>query len=169
MNICKGSIIISTPLLQESVFEEVVVLITEKNEQGAIGFIVNKEFPKKLNDLVAYSNSLPFSLYNGGPVATESLFFIHNCPNLIQGGTAINDTLFVGGNFNQAVQHINQKNITDNHIQLFIGYCGWDANELEAEIEEGSWLVYNKAIQNNFFSHQFNWGTIFTAVNTNNR
>jgi putative transcriptional regulator len=31
--------------------------------------------------------------------------------------------------------------LKDLQIKLCIGYCGWNANELEAEIEEGSWII----------------------------
>ena len=31
-------------------------------------------------------------------------------------------------------------------VRLFIGYCGWNAGELEAEIEEGSWQVTNAPV-----------------------
>ena len=46
----------------------------------------------------------------------------------------------------QAVDYINKNAISLNDIKLFIGYCGGDAGELEAEIEEGSWVILNKDI-----------------------
>jgi putative transcriptional regulator len=39
----------------------------------------------------------------------------------------------------QVIEAINTKSANKQEIQLFIGYCGWDAGELEAEVEEGSW------------------------------
>ncbi len=161
MDVSTGSIIISTPLLHATNFEQSVILITEKNVDGAIGFVLNKVFPKKFNELEAYKSSLPFALYHGGPVETESLFFIHNCPHLINGGTSIANNLFMGGNFNEAVQHINTKNISSSNIQLFIGYSGWNAGELEAEIEEGSWLVYNEQATQNLFNSQLDWTNMY--------
>jgi len=80
-------------------------------------------------------------LYEGGPVDTEHLFFIHCRPDIIQGGTLVNNKIYVGGDFEQAVKQLNNKQLTLKDIKLFIGYCGWDVNELEAEIAEGSWKV----------------------------
>jgi putative transcriptional regulator len=39
----------------------------------------------------------------------------------------------------QVIEAINAGAINQQEIQLFIGYCGWDVGELEAEVEEGSW------------------------------
>jgi putative transcriptional regulator len=46
----------------------------------------------------------------------------------------------MGGNMEQVIQAINANGANQNQIQLFIGYCGWDLGELEAEVEEGSWI-----------------------------
>jgi putative transcriptional regulator len=54
----------------------------------------------------------------------------------------------LGGNMEQVIEAINTKGATDQEIQLFIGYCGWDLGELEAELEEGSWTLSNDEIKN---------------------
>jgi putative transcriptional regulator len=41
----------------------------------------------------------------------------------------------------QVIKAINTNSASDQQIKLFIGYCGWDEGELEAELEEGSWTV----------------------------
>ncbi len=154
MQISTGTIITGTNLLEGSTFQQSIILITEKNEQGATGFVVNKLFSKTLNQLEEFKHGLSFPLYNGGPVETEGLFFIHRRPDLIEGGKAIINDLYIGGNFKQAVHHINQKSIQQKDIKLFIGYCGWDAGELEAEIAEGSWLVMDVGMETVFDEHK---------------
>lgn len=39
----------------------------------------------------------------------------------------------------QVIKAINTGVANPQEIQVFIGYCGWDEGELEAEVEEGSW------------------------------
>jgi putative transcriptional regulator len=41
----------------------------------------------------------------------------------------------------EVIEAINNKGVNEQEIQLFIGYCGWDEGELEAEVEEGSWVI----------------------------
>ena len=147
MQVSTGTIITSTDLLKGSIFEQSIICITEKNEDGATGFVVNRSFPKALNQLVEFSSSPAFPLCNGGPVETEKLFFIHQRPDLIEDGKPVGNGIYVGGNFKQAVECINKGLVNSSHIKLFIGYCGWDAGELEAELEEGSWRVMDAGME----------------------
>lgn len=150
MNIEAGSIIKSTRALDGSVFENVTVFIAESNEKGAIGFVVNKIFERPLNALQEFSYLPYFDLYAGGPVEKEHLFFIHRRPDIIEGGEKICDGILLGGNFKQAAAGINEFLITGADIKIFIGYCGWDYQELEAEIAEGSWEITSEAANSIF-------------------
>lgn len=136
-----GKILISAPSLQDPNFNKAVIFITEHNEKGAIGFVINKLFSRAFNELAAFSVSPPIPLFNGGPVQTDQLYFLHRRPGLITGGINVTGVVYTGGNFNQAVQCINEGTVTARDIKLCIGYCGWDPSELEAEMAEGSWLV----------------------------
>jgi putative transcriptional regulator len=136
-----GKLLISTPALEDSIFERAVIFITEHNENGATGFIINKIFHRRFNELVEFRHSAPFPMYRGGPVDKEGLFFLHRQPDFITAGKPITDTICFGGNFKQAVTGINNKSIPTTNIKLLVGYCGWDDEQLKAEIAEGSWQV----------------------------
>lgn len=129
-------------------FMKAVLLITEYNEKGAMGFMLNKPFfdtlslkERTLNELVEFRHCAPFKLYEGGPVDQEHLFFIHRRPDLIEDGVPVATAVYTGGNFKQALMHINGDLRPDKDLKLFIGYCGWDTGELEAEISEGAWKI----------------------------
>lgn len=136
-----GIFLNSTSLLDNTFFEKAQLFITEHNARGAMGFVVNKMFERKFNELVEFRHSPPFPMYDGGPVDREHLFFVHQRPDLISGGTPVDGNIFVGGDFTTAVRLINNKTLTEKDIKLFIGYCGWDDQELEAELAEGSWEI----------------------------
>ncbi|MES2431736.1 MAG: YqgE/AlgH family protein [Bacteroidota bacterium] len=150
MDLNIGTILISTEKLADTNFEKTVIIISEHNEKGSLGFVINKLFPRRFNELAEFKNSMAFPLYNGGPVETESLYFIHCRPDLIDGGNPITDNIFMGGDFKKAVMMMDQKMITDKELKLFVGYCGWDDNELNQEIEEGSWQIIEMPTQNIF-------------------
>lgn len=140
-----GTFIQSTNLLDGDYFEKTIIFITEHNENGTVGYIINRLFPRRFNELEEFKYSKPFNLYEGGPVDTEHLFFIHRRPSIITGGKLVINNVYVGGDFEQAVQCINNGSVTARDIKLLIGYCGWDNGELEAEIEEGSWIMLDDA------------------------
>jgi putative transcriptional regulator len=77
---------------------------------------------------------------DGGPVDREHLFVLHKRSDLIDGGIQLTNGLYLGGNMEQVIEAINTSAANDQEIQLFIGYCGWDVGELQAEVEEGSWI-----------------------------
>ena len=144
MDVKLGTILKSTDSLLGTVFDGVQVLIVEYNEKGAIGFVLNKPLGRSLNQLEEFRQMPPFELYNGGPVDQEHLFFIHQRPDLIQEGVAIRKDLFWGGAFQQVIEGIQNGQLTNKDVKIFVGYCGWDKGELEAELEEGSWKIANE-------------------------
>ena len=77
MNNYTGKFIIRTAALDNTDLARAVIFITEDNEKGATGFIINKLFPKTINELVEFQHAIPFALYAGGPVEKEGIFFLH--------------------------------------------------------------------------------------------
>jgi putative transcriptional regulator len=136
-----GIFIKSTSLLEDTIFEKSEIFVTEYNEKGAMGFIINKEFPRKLNELEEFKHIIPFPIYLGGPVDQEHLYFVHQRPDLIEGGVLVTDNIFLGGDFKSAVKNIDNNILAEKDIKIFIGYCGWDYLELDEEIAEGSWQI----------------------------
>lgn len=134
-----GISIKSNTSLIGSFFEHTTILIVEHDEAGTIGFVTNKPFGKSLHELIEFNNAKPFPLMDGGPVDRGHLFVLHKRPDLIDGGKQIPNGLYLGGNMEQVIQAINTGGANPQETQLFIGYCGWDLGELEAELEEGSW------------------------------
>ena len=141
-NLKAGISIKSTALLNGSFFEDTCILIVEHDDAGTTGFVTNKSFGKSLNDLIEFNHAKPFPLMDGGPVDRAHLFVLHKRPDLIEGGKQLINGLYLGGNMEQVIEAINNGSATQEEIQLFIGYCGWDVGELEAEVAEGSWDLY---------------------------
>jgi putative transcriptional regulator len=136
-----GLYINSTDALIGSFFEHTTILLVQHNEAGSLGFVTNKPFEKSLHELIEFNHVKPFPLMDGGPVDRDHLFVLHKRPDLIEGGEQIPNGLYLGGNMEQVIEAINTKSTNKQEIQLFIGYCGWDVGELEAEVEEGSWTL----------------------------
>jgi putative transcriptional regulator len=141
-----GSVLISAPSLEDPYFDKVVIYITEYNDKGAMGFVMNQVFDRTFNELTEFQNSKPFPLYEGGPVERENLYFIHRAPDVIKQGRPIADGVYMGGDFKQTVTYLNSAYDAESNLRLFIGYSGWDPNQLEDEIKEGSWLIVEASV-----------------------
>lgn len=153
MQSLKGNIIKASPSMEDPVFSGTAIFICEHNENGATGFVYNKPFLRSLNELEALKYSKPFPLYDGGPVDKEHLFLLHLRPDIIEQGTLISDGIYLGGNFDQAVEAINKGAISSGQVKLFIGYCGWNTNELDEEITGGSWQLTTTPAKDVFNSY----------------
>lgn len=137
----KGTLLIAEPTLTGDVsFHRSVVLIAEHNDNGSVGFILNKPLEFSINELVD-DIKIPIQVFNGGPVEQDNLYFIHRVPHLIQDSVEISDGIFWGGDFETIIDLINQGLITANEIRFFLGYSGWAAFQLDQELQSKSWVV----------------------------
>ncbi len=137
----KGKLLIAEPSLTGDVsFNRSVVLLAEHNEEGSVGFILNKPLEYQINDLVS-EIKIPFQVYNGGPVEQDNLYFIHKVPHLISNSVEISDGIYWGGDFEATVELINNKVISEEDIRFFLGYSGWSSLQLDKELSSRSWIV----------------------------
>jgi len=73
----KGHLLIAEPsILGDVSFNRSVILLADHNEEGSIGFILNKPLDYTINDLIPEIEGA-FKIYNGGPVEQDNLYFIH--------------------------------------------------------------------------------------------
>ncbi len=137
----KGKLLIAEPALTGDVsFNRSVVLLAEHNQEGSVGFILNKPLNYSMSDLVD-EIEVPFPVYNGGPVEQDNLYFIHKVPELISNSVEISDGIYWGGDFDMTVSLINQRKISQNDIRFFLGYSGWASLQLDQELLSKSWIV----------------------------
>jgi len=136
-----GFYIKATALLKGDYFENAVIYIVEMNNRGALGFLINKKFSRRFNELHEFRHSPAFPLYEGGPVDQEHIFVVHQRADLIPESDHVADNMYRSGNFEEIVKYINNGKLSEDDIRLFLGYCGWDKDGLEAEIAEGSWEI----------------------------
>ncbi len=136
----KGRLLLSEPLSNDLFFNRSVVFLTEHNNKGSIGFTLNKKSNLKLPDLLD-NVTAKIPVYIGGPVTINSIFFIHRLNYLIDDSVNVIDDIYWGGNFNQVIDLINDNIINEKNAMFFIGYSGWDKNQLQNEIKNNNWLV----------------------------
>jgi len=137
----KGLLLVAEPsIIGDVSFNRSVVLLAEYNDNGSVGFILNKPLDYNLNDFVPDVNSdLP--VYNGGPVEQDNLYFIHRVPELIPDSVEISNGIFWGGDFETIIELLNEKRLSNDQIRFFLGYSGWASEQLEQELEVQSWVV----------------------------
>jgi len=147
----KGDLLISEPFLPDPNFERSVVLLCEHNDDGSFGFILNKPSILKVDEAINDIEEFPEILYVGGPVEQNTLHFIHRSDNVLEGSQVVNEEIAWGGNYEQLFMMINTKTLDTSNYKFFLGYSGWAPGQLEAELEERSWIVAMNASAKNVF------------------
>ena len=139
-----GSLIVAEPFMSDPNFKRSVVLLTECEEAGAVGFILNQRSNLLLMDLIPDLTGADFPVYIGGSVAADTLHFVHNCYDKLNSGVRIREGVFWGGNFETIKILIKNNQLNPKEIKFFAGYSGWGSGQLNAEIDQNSWLVSDK-------------------------
>lgn len=139
--------LLSMPGLANSWFRNTVTYIFEHNEDGALGFVINRsatitagEVFDQLEIECKYPADRQAYAYEGGPIDTERGFVLYPAKSgslgvhCADGGYGINlsgsaEILTLIGTGNGPEQYL-----------LLLGYAGWEAGQLEAEIADNAWL-----------------------------
>ncbi len=136
----KGRLLISEPFLPDPNFERTVVLLCEHNAEGSFGFVLNKPSILKVNEVMEDITSIESFVFVGGPVQQDTLHFIHRNTQL-QNAVEIAANVYWGGDFETLLSQCDTRQVSTNDIRFFLGYSGWGPGQLDAELEQDSWIV----------------------------
>ncbi|WP_119350727.1 YqgE/AlgH family protein [Mariniphaga sediminis] len=137
----KGRVLIAEPFLPGNYFNRSVILLVAYSEKGAVGFILNKKVDLAIHDIMPGFPDFEGDVYLGGPVATDSIYFIHKLGKKLPGSIHVLGNVWWGGDFEVLKQQIAAGQINTSDVRFFVGYSGWDSGQLERELKEDSWLV----------------------------
>ncbi len=151
----RGRLLVATPELTDPNFSRTVVLICDHGEEGAFGIVLNRATDRLLADVLepwAAVASAPGVVFRGGPVCSDQAIGL-GCSTAQEAGLSW-APLF--GDLELAdparadlgragLASVGLDDGPDGlallHFRLFTGYAGWGRDQLEAEIETGSWFV----------------------------
>jgi putative transcriptional regulator len=137
----KGKILISEPFLPDKFFNRSIVYLTDHTPQGSVGFILNRKLDLKICNAIEGFDGWDENLNMGGPVAPDTLHYLHNLGDLIPKSVHVEGTVFWGGDIESIRELIKTGKINKSQIRFFLGYSGWSAGQLEKELKEDSWVI----------------------------
>ncbi len=148
-----GSLLIAQPFMGDPNFKRSVVLLCEhQQEEGTVGFILNKSVNMQIGELMADFPDFESEVFYGGPVQTDTLHYIHTKGDLLDDAQFVSDGIYWGGDFDKLKFLISSGLIESKDIRFFAGYSGWSAGQLNDELIHGSWMT-GTVHQNYVFNH----------------
>jgi putative transcriptional regulator len=135
------------PSLGDPNFQRTVVLLGAHSlEAGAFGLVINRPLDVDLADILDELGLPPPQgdqppVLDGGPVEPGHGFVLHEAGESVAHADdlALPDGLKISGD-SQTLAGLAQGSVPGRY-SLFLGYSGWYPGQLEAEIEDNSWLI----------------------------
>ena len=142
----RGKVLISEPFLYDEMFGRSVILLVDHSTDGTMGLVLNKPLPLSLNDVLKeFKDISNIPIYKGGPLSTDTLFYLHTLKD-VEVSLQLGKGVYLNGDFDAIRRYILQGNDIDGKIRFFLGYSGWEHDQLCQEIEENTWLIGSTSI-----------------------
>jgi putative transcriptional regulator len=137
----KGRLLISEPFMDDFYFGRSVILLISHDSDGSFGLIMNKPVPEKFNDIIADFPPFDAQVFIGGPVQPDNMFILHTLGDRVEGSVEIIEGLFWGGDLEAIREQILIGTVNPNEVRFFMGYSGWESEQLNNELERNAWVV----------------------------
>jgi putative transcriptional regulator len=135
----QGSLLIASPSLLDPNFWRTVVLVTEHSGEGAAGLVINRPSPSPVSELVPLLEPLVDDgeqVWVGGPVQPNSVLVLGEFVDVDEAAVP----LFGSLGFPALDDPDDVVPITTRR-RVFAGYAGWEAGQLESELERDDWII----------------------------
>ena len=142
----KHHFLIAMPHMADPNFAQTVTYLVEHNEQGAMGLVINRPNGLNLADVLEQlrpgrpvaEHCQHLQIMTGGPVHTERGFVLHP-PGWHYQATVELDELAL--TTSQDVLLAIADGYGPERFLIALGYAGWEAGQLEAELLDNAWLT----------------------------
>ena len=123
-------------------FNKTVLLVIRHGNSGPLGVIVNRPQSLSLDKIFpAYPAAQKFSLFNGGPVYPEQLFYlVRGGDDVAKGSVMISANIYLAFDTSLLGELLGgNRHYTD--LRVMHGVAAWAPGQLESEIKRGDWYV----------------------------
>jgi putative transcriptional regulator len=141
----KDQFLLAMPALAGSYFGATITYVCEHNDEGAMGIMVNRpldltlaELLDQLNIETLDSNCSEVQVLEGGPIASDRGFILHTNDQHFESSLALGNALMLT-TAREVLEAIAAGNGPQNYL-VALGYAGWGEGQLDAEMQQNSWL-----------------------------
>lgn len=139
----------AVPQLRDPNFVRSVVLIVDHTRKGAFGIVLNNPLPTPIADMAGaiglqWRGPADRTVRLGGPVEPSRGFILHDRPTWDPLADALTPELFLTTSLDAVkAGDVQTPRLggPGSEALAFLGYAGWGAGQLEAEMAAGSWMV----------------------------
>jgi putative transcriptional regulator len=141
-----GRLLVASPDMRDPRFAETVVYMVRHDATGALGLVVNRPLRSVPLAQLLERFGMPSEhaqgailVHWGGPVDPTRAFVLHTPDYRVDGTIVVKEQIAFTGS-RKIIEAI-AANAGPRRRLLAVGYAGWAAGQLEAELERGGWLT----------------------------
>lgn len=141
-----GMLLVAMPSMPDPRFAHSVIYLCAHSAEGAMGLVVNQvadevSFPSVIGQLglEADDKCADTPVHVGGPVQPSRGFVLHSA-DYVQDSTLVIDERFALTATVDVLRAIAEGTGPERRV-LALGYAGWQAGQLDAEIQGNGWMV----------------------------
>ena len=141
-----GMLLVAMPTMQDPRFARSVIYLCAHSAEGAMGLVVNQAagsvtFPAVIDQLgIKAGPECPETpVHVGGPVESSRGFLLHSPDSVLESTLVIDDDFALTATVD--VLRAIADGRGPRRRLLALGYAGWDAGQLDAEIQANGWLL----------------------------
>lgn len=117
------------------------MVVDHHPDDGTVGFALNRPLDVDLNDIITDFPEIDAPVFLGGPVANQTLYYMHDKGNILDESLPVMSGLYWSGDFDKLKFLIRQELIRPKDIRFYVGYSGWSAGQLDDELSLGTWIT----------------------------
>lgn len=124
-------------------FNGSTVLVTNRIARGPFGIIVNRPTRLTLSQLFPDWTNIAHGdrkVHFGGPVDATSILFLFRSAIPREHAVEIVAGVYLGRDLD-LLRTLLERNDARETVRVFIGYAGWEPDQLESEIARGDWTL----------------------------
>ena len=133
--------LVAKPQLADPNFGQAVVLLTQFGRLGSMGMIVNRPTGLALSRVFPDVKRLAQTderFFFGGPVSRDVVLFVFRAPEQPGEAFEVLDGMYVSTD-KGLLKELLGRDQPIEALRVFMGYAGWAAGQLEAEVSRGDW------------------------------
>ena len=142
-----GKLLVASRDLSDPAFSESVILLVRYDQDGTVGLMINRRtgmsISRALRDLnVGGDRTDP--VYRGGPVEPVSVLALLRSRVQPEGATPVFGDVYLVST-KDLLEKTLAKSAGPGELRVYLGYCGWSRGQLEKEVRQGSWHIFNRS------------------------
>jgi putative transcriptional regulator len=139
-----GKLLVSSRDLSDPNFAESVVLLIQYDQQGTVGLMINRRTRAPVSRMFQNLDTGKHGadpIYVGGPVEMTAALGLFRSRKRPDEGTALLSEVYLVSS-----KPLLEKTLTatagPSDLRLYLGYCGWAGGQLENEVRQGGWWIF---------------------------